>query len=388
MPEPLIPDQLLDTRPRRPMLPIRPVGDGVTTRACISLAVCPTCTQAQCAHNKHTEDRQSGAFPTARGRRRYLLLTAVLVALAGLFTLGLLAWDNPLPFGTDGFWRIAELRVTSIAVIAVVALCQGVATIAFQTVTHNRIITPSIIGFESLYTVIQTAAVFFFGIAGIVAIQGVPQFLAQVALMVLFSALLYGWLLGGRFGDLHTMLLIGIILGGGLGALSTFMRRLLSPAEFDVLTARLIGSVANADATYLVVALPLVVGATAGLWLVARKLDVLALGEAAALNLGVPHRRYLILVLLLVAVLMAVSTTLVGPMAFLGFLIAMLTYQLADTHDHRYLFPMSWLIGYVVLTGAYFTLKHIFYAQGAVGIIIEVVGGAFFLIHLLRKGRL
>ena len=75
-------------------------------------------------------------------------------------------------------------------------------------------------------------------------------------------------------------------------------------------------------------------------------------------------------------------------MAFLGFLIAMLTYQLADTHDHRYLFPMSWLIGYVVLTGAYFTLKHIFYAQGAVGIIIEVVGGAFFLIYLLRKGRL
>src|SRR5690606_15956946 len=108
----------------------------------------------------------------------------------------------------------------------------------FQTVTNNRIITPSIMGFESLYRVVQTGAVFLLGISGVVALQGVPQFLLQVALMVGFSLLLYGWLLSGKYGNLQIMLLVGIVIGGGLGSVSTFMQRLLTPSEFDVLTAR------------------------------------------------------------------------------------------------------------------------------------------------------
>ncbi len=106
------------------------------------------------------------------------------------------------------------------------------------------------------------------------------------------------------------------------------------------------------------------------------------------MNLGLDHRRETMKVLLLVSVLMAVSTALVGPLTFLGFLVAMLSYQLADTHDHRYVFPVAWLTGFVVLSGAYFVLRHLFYAEGSVGIIIEVGGGGFFLIHILRKGRL
>lgn len=106
------------------------------------------------------------------------------------------------------------------------------------------------------------------------------------------------------------------------------------------------------------------------------------------MNVGLNHKYFSIYILVLVTVLIAVSTALVGPMSFLGFLVATLAYQLADTHDHRYLFPMSFLLGIVVLTGAYFCMNHIFDAQGAVSIIIELVGGAVFLFVLLRKGRL
>ena len=49
---------------------------------------------------------------------------------------------------------------------------------------------------------------------------------------------------------------------------------------------------------------------------------------------------------------------------------------------------MAWLIGFVMMTGAHFVLRNLFYAQGSVGIIIELVGGGFFLFYLLRKGRL
>ena len=330
----------------------------------------------------------AGAFPDARSRRRYRIALISLIVLAAGFAAGMLALDNPMPVGSRGFWLIAELRVTSIVVMAVVAVCQAIATITFQTVTTNRIITPSIMGFESLYRVIQTAAVYVLGVAGVTALQGTGQFLAQVAAMVGLSVLLYGWLLRGRYANIQVMLLVGIVIGGGLGSVSSFMQRLLTPSEFDVLTARMFGSVSNASAEYLVPAVPLVVLATVLIWLNARRLNVIALGRDVCINVGVDHGRQTIFMLVLVSVLMAISTALVGPMTFFGFLVATLTYQIAGTHDHRLLFPIGALSGFVILAGAYFLMDHVFYAQGVVSIIIEFVGGCVFLAVVMKKGRL
>lgn len=338
--------------------------------------------------DRTNRDRRSGPLPGTRARRRYWLIFSALCVLAGLFTFGSLAYENPMPVGSRGFWLIAEMRTTNLVVVLVVAFCQAIATVAFQTVTNNRILTPSIMGFESLYRLVQTGAVFFIGATGLVAVTGLWQFLLQVALMVAFAAALYGWLLARRGGNLQVTLLVGIVLGGGLGGLATFMQRLLTPSEFDILTARLIGSIANADTSYLGVSIALAGIAGGLLWAKAGTLNVLSLGRETAVNLGMDHRRQMIIVLLLVSVLMAVSTALVGPMTFLGFLVAMIAYQLADTYDHRLVFPIAWLTGFVVLAGSHFVLKHIFYAEGSVGIIMEVVGGTFFLVYILRKGRL
>ena len=355
-------------RPGRPQSPTEPSRDGLFAEA-----------------DAH---RRSGALPSRRAARRYWLTMAILVVLAAASILGVLAYDNPMEFGSRGFWLIAQMRMTSIVVIVVIAFCQGIATIAFQTITNNRILTPSVMGFESLYRLVQTSAVYFLGAAGITFLTGPGQFLLQIALMVAFAAVLYGWLLVRRSGNLQITLLVGIVLGGGLGAAATFLQRLLTPSEFDILTARLIGSIANADTDELGWAIGLAAVTGLLLWMQGGRLNVMSLGRDTAMNLGLAHRRQMIIVLLLVSVLMAVSTALVGPMTFLGFLIAMLAYQLGDTYDHRLLFPMAWLIGIVVLAGSYFVLKHLFYAEGSVGIIIEVVGGTFFLAYILRKGRL
>ncbi|MFJ4998065.1 iron chelate uptake ABC transporter family permease subunit [Microbacterium sp. NPDC088619] len=332
--------------------------------------------------------RTSGSFTTPRARRRYIIVLGTLIVLSVSLAFGLLAWENPMPIGSPGFWRIAKLRVTNVTVMGVVAVAQAIATVSFQTVTNNRIITPSIMGFESLYRVVQTTTVYLFGVAGLVAIQGVWQFGLQVVIMVGLAMALYGWLLSGRYGNLQIMLLIGIIIGGGLGAISTFMQRLLTPSEFDVLAARLFGNVSNADASYLPLAIPLCVVASALLWLRSRRLNLLALGPDVSRSLGLDHKRELYIVLFLVAVLMATSTALVGPMTFLGFLVATLAYQFADTYDHRLIFPVAVLTAFTILAGAYFVMKNVFYAQGMVSILIELVGGTVFLIVILRKGRL
>ena len=230
--------------------------------------------------------------------------------------------------------------------------------------------------------------VFFLGAAGLTQARTMGTFLMQLALMVALSVVLYSWLLTSRRNNMHAMLLVGIIIGGGLGSLATFMQRMLTPSEFDVLTARLFGSVNNADPAYYPLAVPLVLVAAGLMVLNSRRLNVLGLGRDVAVNLGVNHKKHAVFTLVLVSVLMAVSTALVGPMIFLGFLVATLAYQFADTYDHRYVFPMAALLGYCILAGAYFIMNHIFYAQGVVSIIIELVGGLTFLIVVLRKGRL
>ena len=332
--------------------------------------------------------REVGAFQTSQSKRRYWLLTASLVVAALLFTAGLLSWGNPMEFGTRGYWLIAERRMNSVIAMAVVAVCQAVATVAFQTVTNNRIITPSIMGFESLYVAIHTSTVYFLGAAGLNNARTLEMFVVQLVLMVGLSLILYTWLLAGDNPNMHAMLLVGIVLGGGLGSVSTFMQRLLTPSEFDLLTARLFGSVNNADPAYYPLAVPLVLVAAGLMYVNSRRLNVLSLGRDVAVNLGVNHKKHAVYTLVLVSVLMAVSTALVGPMTFLGFLVATLAYQFADTYDHRYVFPMAALLGYCILAGAYFVMNHIFYAQGVVSIIIELVGGLTFLIVVLRKGRL
>ncbi|WP_083439906.1 iron chelate uptake ABC transporter family permease subunit [Corynebacterium riegelii] len=312
----------------------------------------------------------------------------VLLVVALTCGAGLLAYNNPMEFGSRGYWLIAQRRLTAVTAMAIVAVCQGFATVAFQTITNNRILTPSIMGFESLYVAIHTATIYFFGVSGLLQGRTTSMFVLQVALMIGLSLVLYSWLLSNSEANLHAMLLVGIVLGGGLASVSTFMQRMLTPSDFDVLTARLFGSVNNADPEYYPVAIPLVAVAVVLILLRARYLNVLGLGRNAAMNLGVGFRGNAIYILVLVAVLMAVSTALVGPMTFLGFLVATLTYQFADTYDHRYLLPMAALMGFCILTSAYFLMNHVFYAQGVVSIIIELVGGLTFLVVILRKGRL
>jgi iron complex transport system permease protein len=331
-------------------------------------------------------DTAAHSTPMTRTRLRVRLGVMAIIATAGVAAV--LLYDVPGDPSRRSFWLALEFRVETVGALVVVAVCQAAATVLFHTATGNRILTPSIMGFDALYVVMQTAMIFFFGTAGVAATDGVPKILVQSALMVGFATLLYGWLFAGRRGDLHIMLLVGVVLGVGFGSLSTVMQRLLTPSEFDVLAAQLFGNLANANPDYLPWAALIAVAALVGIHLARHRLDVLALGEPVATSLGLRYRREVLGMLVVVAVLISVSTTLVGPMTFFGFLVATLTYQLAGSSQHRQVIPFAVLLGIATLCLAYFVLRHVFSAGGLITVIIEFAGGLLFLIHLLRKGSL
>lgn len=332
--------------------------------------------------------RTTNAFRSKKDARRYWILLSLFIGMGLIASLGLLLYNNPVPVDSPSFIPVVTRRFVAIVAMFIAALCHSLSTVAFQSITSNRIITPSLLGYESLYSFIQTGTLFFFGAGALVGFSGMEAFFLQVSLMIAMSLVLYGWLLSGKYGNLHLMLLVGIIIGAGLNSVSGFMRRLLSPSEFDLLQSRLIGSVNNADSEYFPIVLPLVIMTALCLFLYSKKLNILALGKDVATTFGVRYQANIIFTLILVALLMSITTSLIGPLTFFGFLVAMLGYQAAPTHDHRYIFPMVFAIGFCILTSAYFLLYHVFQAQTVVSVIIELFGGITFLIVILRKRSL
>lgn len=333
-------------------------------------------------------NRSAKAFRSAKEEMRYWIILITLIALGIAFSYGLLVYNNPVPIGSPSFIPVVRRRMTALTAMIIAAVCQSLSTVAFQSTTNNKVITPSLLGFEALYTTIHTSTMYFFGASAFISFSGIGSFLFQVVAMVLLCLVLYGWLLSGKYGDLQLMLLVGIIIGTGLRSLSSFMRRLLAPSEFDVLLARMFGSVNNAEASYFPVAIPIVIVAALLLLMFSKKLNVVSLGKGVCTSLGVNHQYSVIYTLVLVSVLMSISTALVGPLTFYGFLVATLSYQAAPTYDHRYIFPMALAIGFLIITAAYFLMYHVFNGQGVVSIIIEVFGGITFLAVILRKGSL
>ena len=270
----------------------------------------------------HNKSRSAKAFRSEKEQKRYWILLITLFALGLIASYGLLVYKNPVPIDSPSFLPVVKRRTVALVAMLISAVCQSLATVVFQTSTNNRIITPSLLGFEALYSTIHTSTIFFFGATVFVQFSGgVSSFVFQTVVMVAMCLLLYGWLLRGKYGNLQFMLLIGVIIGTGLRSISAFMRHLLAPSAFDLLQSRLFGSVSNAKAEYFPIAIPIIIVTAILILAYSKKLNVLALGKSTSTSLGVNPQFGVIYSLILVSVLMSVSTALVGPLTFYGFLV-------------------------------------------------------------------
>jgi iron complex transport system permease protein len=278
-------------------------------------------------------------------------------------------------------------RGTKVAAMLLVAVAVGVSTLLFQTVTANRILTPSIMGFDSLYILIQTSLAFTLGAATVVAAPPMLQFGIEVVLMVAFSALLYRWMFTGATRSLHLLLLVGVILGSLFRGFSSLLQRLMEPSEFIILQDLFFASFNDVDPSLLGISAAIAATICAAVWRARHTLDVLALGRDIAINAGVDHRKVVMRVLLGCSLLVAVSTALVGPVTFFGLLVVSLGYQLCRGFSHAWLLPAVVLIGAIALVGGQLVLEKVFGFGTALSVVIEFTGGILFLC-LLLKGSL
>lgn len=303
-----------------------------------------------------------------------------------LATLAMVSVACFMVLGAKGSWSfILPFRGRKLLALCLVAYSVAVSTVLFQTVTNNRILTPSIMGFDALYVLLQTSIVFFLGVGALTSIDPQLQFVIEIVVMIVFSGFLFRWLFLGEERSLTLLVLVGIVFGILFRSLSQFMQRMLDPNAFNVLQDSFFASFATVDTTLLVVATGIIALVSLFAWRLGHTYDVLSLGRAHAINLGVDYKRTVVFILMLVSVLVAVSTALVGPITFFGLLVASLAHSLVGTSRHRYVLPAAVLLAITCLVGGQTVLERVFAFDTALSIIIEFLGGIVFIILVLRR---
>ncbi len=312
-------------------------------------------------------------------RRRTLVVLAVLTAAA---VTAFLTVD------VTGSWDYALMqRGRRLASMVVVAVAVAVSTVLFQTVTNNRSLTPEIMGFDRLFVLVQTAGVFFMGAVTVTTADPRLRFAVEVVALVVFGAGLHKVLFGRTERDVYVLVLLGVVLGGLFTSLTLLVSRLMDPNEFLTLQDLMFASFNSVDRRLLVFAAGIVAVVVLAVWRLLPRLDVVALGRDTALSLGVEHRRVVNRALLAVAVLVAVATALVGPVTFLGLLVANLARQLLGTHRHAVVLPGAALLALLALVGGQLVLEQVFGFNSALSIVINFVGGIVFIALLIREPR-
>ena len=315
---------------------------------------------------------------------RKLVMMALLaaVAAAAAYMLVEVKFDNERLF----FYAL-KLRTPKLIVMIITACAIGGASLGFQSVINNTIVTPCLLGMNSLYTLIHTAVVFFAGSTSILANNANASFAVDLVIMGITATVIYGWLFKKTNYNVLYVLLIGTVLTSFFSSIQSPLTRVMDPNEYDNLLSTLVASFSNVNSEIILFSV-IVLGV---LIFALRKdlalLDVITLGRQQAVNLGVDYDRTIRRLLLGVTICIAVATAMVGPISFLGLIIANLSRQLLQTFRHGQLILGSALFGMIVLVAGQLIVEHVFTYSIPVSVFITVGGGIYFLYLLLTRRR-
>lgn len=320
------------------------------------------------------------AVHKANKRKLFLMLLLVAVAAAAYLTVD-------VSFSNERLFRYAmKIRIPKLIVMLITAFAIGGASIVFQSIINNTIVTPCLLGMNSLYTLIHTAVVFVAGSGSFLVVNANVSFAVDLTLMGIAATVIYSYLFKKTKNNILYVLLIGTVLTSFFGSIQSTLIRVMDPNEYDSLLATLVASFSNVNSEIILFSLVLLGMIIFWLRRELALLDVLTLGRDQAINLGVDYDRAIRKLLLGVALCIAVATAMVGPISFLGLIIANLSRQLMRTYRHSQLILGSALFGMIVLVGGQMIVEQVFVYAVPVSVFITVGEGIYFLYLLLRRG--
>lgn len=309
--------------------------------------------------------------------RQLLILAIVLVVLIALFIVIQLNF-NILDY-------VLPSRLKKVAAIIIVGAAIGVSSLIFQTLTENHLLTPSVIGLDAVYLFIQTLTIFMFGTFSVVLFNTYVNFFISVGLMILFTLGLFQ-LVFKKNVSVYFILLFGMVMGTCFQSLSSFMHMVMNPDDFLMLQDKMFASFNTVNSSLLGICTVIILLMLLFVYKRSSQLDVLSLGKVHATNLGIDIDRLTRSMLLVVAILVSVSTALVGPITFLGIIVCNVTYQFMKTFEHRLLIPATIAISAITLLVGQMLTQYLFDGNTEITIMINFAGGLYFIYLLFKEG--
>lgn len=318
-----------------------------------------------------------------RANRRKLaaMVIVVLLCAIGYMTVAV-RFDNPKLFA-----YAMKIRTPKLIAMLITAFAIGAASIVFQSIINNTIVTPCLLGMNSLYTLIHTAVYFVAGSGSILAVNTNLSFAVDMVLMGVIATFVYSYLFKKTNHNVLYVLLIGTVLTSFFSSIQSTLTRVMDPNEYDTLLATLVASFSNINTEVIIASAVLLALVVFALRKELAQLDVITLGKDQAINLGVDYDRCIRKLLLGVTLFIAVATAMVGPISFLGLIIANLSRQLLKTYRHTQLIAGSTLFGMIVLVGGQLIVERIYVYSIPISVFISVFGGIYFLYLLLASRR-
>lgn len=310
-------------------------------------------------------------------RSKLVALLVIALLFAGLFIgVGLTA---------DNYQYFLSRRVPKVMAMILAGVAIGQSALVFQTITNNRILTPSIMGFDALYMFTQTLVVVLFGSMSSYVLNDYLNFSISVAVMLAFSMLLFSFYFKSNKQNLMVLLLLGVILGQLFGSISSFLTMLMDPNDFAALQESMFASFNNIKIELVYLCAPLLLVISALLFRLNRVLDVFWLDKDNATSLGIDVKKVTMQVLVLSACLIAISTALVGPIMFFGLLVTNLAREMLSSYQHRVLLLGVSLLSVSSLLAGQWVVENLFGFSTTLSVVINFIGGIYFLSMLLRN---
>ena len=288
---------------------------------------------------------------------------------------------------THAILRITQRRSLHLIAMIVSSTLIAFASLSFQTLTQNRILTPSVLGFDSIFSATQTFVLFIFGANSILLSNPYINFTLTSLIMILVSLIVYGYLLKKYSKNIAFLLLFGLVISTLLRSSSNFLQILMNPDKFQSLVSLTTVSISNIDTKLILYTLPFMLVIIVLFYRKSNQYDVMALGRDSALSLGLDYDKTQRSTLIYLSSAIAISTALIGPVTFLGLIAVNSAKELLKSYKHTQLFMTSSLLSIVLLILGQLIIEQIGYIT-SVTVLLNLVGGIYLIYLILKEGQL
>ncbi|MFM9272159.1 Fe(3+)-hydroxamate ABC transporter permease FhuB [Halomonas elongata] len=309
-------------------------------------------------------------------QRLALRLGAALLLAAGVGLLlgqGMDGWY----WLSSGNWSVTEWRMPRVVAAAASGLMLAVAGTLLQRLSANPMASPEVLGVSGGCAIALLLGIFLLPSPSSPMLVGVGTLGAFATLLVLV-------VINRRSGFApERLLLTGVAVGALFDAVRSVVLAGGDPRGQQII-AWLAGSTYFVDVTSALVVGGLAVALALGTLPFTRWLDVLPLGAATSRALGVPLNRARLVLLILVALLTACATLVVGPLSFVGLLAPHMARLLGFSRAREHLLGAA-LVGMLLMVLADWAGRQIIFPyEMPAGLVASLLGGAYFMWGLRR----